>query len=201
MVLNLTGCNRFTTAGRERSDFGWSWTLQIARVTLHDCEVAPLTSKTLARPIFHCLLDRLLIRISTLDLHHWILRKKIIQIRTYDFGEQFSLIILKYATTRIGEKERETVCVRESERDSVCEREREIVRERVRVCVCVWEREREREREREERPARHLTSLGRVGSTAWRTPTWNICPCSSHSRPSWFVRHHCHDAEAGQCAC
>ena len=32
MVLSLTGRNRFTTAGRIRTDSGWSWTFWIARV-------------------------------------------------------------------------------------------------------------------------------------------------------------------------
>ena len=41
-----------TMAGRLRSDFDWSWTFRIACVTLHDCEVAPLRSQTLARAIF-----------------------------------------------------------------------------------------------------------------------------------------------------
>ena len=48
MVLNSTGCNRFTTTGHLRSYFNWPWTFRIARMTLHDCEVAPLTSQTLA---------------------------------------------------------------------------------------------------------------------------------------------------------
>ena len=48
MVLNSTGCNRFTTTGHLRSYFNWPWTFPIARTTLHDCEVAPLTSQTLA---------------------------------------------------------------------------------------------------------------------------------------------------------
>ena len=40
--------------------------------------------------IFDCLFDRLPVRISTSDLHHWILRKKVFHIRAYDFGVQFS---------------------------------------------------------------------------------------------------------------
>ena len=39
---------------------------------------------------FDRLFDRLPVRISTSDLHHWILRKKIFHIRAYDFGVQFS---------------------------------------------------------------------------------------------------------------
>ena len=41
--------------------------------------------------IFDRLFDHLPVRISTSDLHHWILRKKIFHIRAYDFGVQFSL--------------------------------------------------------------------------------------------------------------
>ena len=39
---------------------------------------------------FRRLFDRLPVRISTSDLHHRILRKKIFHIRAYDFGVQFS---------------------------------------------------------------------------------------------------------------
>ena len=52
MVLDPTRRNRFTTAGRVRTDSGWSWTFWIARVTLHEGEVAPPTSQTQARAIF-----------------------------------------------------------------------------------------------------------------------------------------------------
>ena len=44
--------------------------------------------------IFDRLFDRLPVRISTSDLHHWILRKKIFHIRAYDFGVQFSFNFL-----------------------------------------------------------------------------------------------------------
>ena len=40
--------------------------------------------------LFDRLFDRLPVRISTSDLHHWILRKKLFHIRAYDFGVQFS---------------------------------------------------------------------------------------------------------------
>ena len=90
MVLNSTGRNGFTTADHVRIDSGWSWIFQIARVTLHDCEVAPRHHKCPHVPFFRCLFDRLPIRISTSDLHHQILRKKIDHIRAYDFGVQFS---------------------------------------------------------------------------------------------------------------
>ena len=39
---------------------------------------------------FRRLFDRLPVRISTSDLHHRILRKKLYHIRVYDFGVQFS---------------------------------------------------------------------------------------------------------------
>ena len=39
---------------------------------------------------FRRLFDRLPVRISTSDLHHRILRKKLHHIRAYDFGVQFS---------------------------------------------------------------------------------------------------------------
>ena len=67
----------------------WSLTFWIARVTLHNCKVAPLSSKTLAHAIFRRLLDCLPVGILTSDLHHWILPNKICQIRAYDFGVQF----------------------------------------------------------------------------------------------------------------
>ena len=52
MVLNLTGRNWFTTAGRVWSDSGWPWKFRRAGVTLDDCKMAPLTSQKLARAIF-----------------------------------------------------------------------------------------------------------------------------------------------------
>ena len=52
MVLISSGRNMFTTAGRLRSDPGWPWTFRIARVTVLDGLVAPLTSQTLTRAIF-----------------------------------------------------------------------------------------------------------------------------------------------------
>ena len=61
---------------------------------LHDWEVAPVWHHdvTNARTcqFFRRLFDRLPVRISTSDLHHRILRKKIFHIRAYDFGVQFS---------------------------------------------------------------------------------------------------------------
>ena len=48
--------------------------------------------------IFDRLFDHLPVRISTSDLHHWILRKKIFHFRAYDFGVQFSFNLEKSAT-------------------------------------------------------------------------------------------------------
>ena len=67
----------YCAVSRLRSDSGWSWTFRIARVSLHNCEVAPLTSQTFVRAIFCCLFNRLSLRISTLDIHHRVLRKNL----------------------------------------------------------------------------------------------------------------------------
>ena len=60
----------------------------------HDCEVAPVwhhdVTNGLTCQFFRRLFDRLPVRISTSDLHHRILRKKLYHIRAYDFGVQFS---------------------------------------------------------------------------------------------------------------
>ena len=60
----------------------------------HDCEVAPVwhhdVTNGLTCQFFGRLFDRLPVRISTSDLHHRILRKKLYHIRAYDFGVQFS---------------------------------------------------------------------------------------------------------------
>ena len=50
--LELDRRNRFTMASHVRSGSGWSWTFSIARVTLHDYDLAPLTPQKLARAIF-----------------------------------------------------------------------------------------------------------------------------------------------------
>ena len=97
MVLNSTGRNRFATTGRVRIVFGWSWTFQIARVTLHEGEVAPLTSQKLARVMFFavCLTGfpfEFWPRTFTIELYG----KKIYPIRAYDFGVQFSFNFLMY---------------------------------------------------------------------------------------------------------
>ena len=65
----------------------------------HDCEggtsVAPWRHKCRTCQFFRRLFDRLPVRISTSDLHHRILRKKLYHIRAYDFGVQFSFKYLE----------------------------------------------------------------------------------------------------------
>ena len=77
-----------------RADSGWSRISWFSRVTLPwlrgGTSVAPWRHKSSHVPVFRRLFDRLPVRISTSDLHHRILRKKIYHIRAYDFGVQFS---------------------------------------------------------------------------------------------------------------
>ena len=77
-----------------RADSGWSRTSWFSRVTLPwlrgGTSVAPWRHKSSHVPVFRRLFDRLPVRISTSDLHHRILRKKLYHIRAYDFGVQFS---------------------------------------------------------------------------------------------------------------
>ena len=77
-----------------RSDSGWSRISWFSRVTLPwlrgGTSVAPWRHKCSHVPVFRRLFDRLPVRISTSDLHHRILRKKLYHIRAYDFGVQFS---------------------------------------------------------------------------------------------------------------
>ena len=84
-VLSSTGI-RFTTVGRLRNDSGWSWTFWIARVTLHDVEVAPYARL------------RVIVFAICLAFFPWEFRpwpswsnatEKIHQIRAYAFGVQF----------------------------------------------------------------------------------------------------------------
>ena len=73
---------------------GWSRISWFSRVTLPwlrgGTSVAPWRHKCSHVPVFRGLFDRLPVRISTSDLHHRILRKKLYHIRAYDFGVQFS---------------------------------------------------------------------------------------------------------------
>ena len=76
-----------------RADSGWSRIAWFSRVTLPWLRggtiVAPWRHKCSHVPNFRRLFDRLPVRISTSDLHHRILRKKLYHIRAYDFGVQF----------------------------------------------------------------------------------------------------------------
>ena len=91
IVLNSTGRNMFSTGVGVRNDSGWSWTFRIARVTLHDCEVAPLVPQKLAHAIFFavCLIVfqyEIWRRTLTIEFYG----KKVYQIRAYGLGVQFS---------------------------------------------------------------------------------------------------------------
>ena len=57
--------------------------------TSDSCQPRGLVTRDFSA-IFDRLFDRLPVRISTSDLHHWNLRKKIFHIRAYDFGVQVS---------------------------------------------------------------------------------------------------------------
>ena len=85
--------------------------------------------------IFGRLFDRLPVRISTSDLHHRILRKKIYHIRAYDFGVQFSFkprtrisVIMKAMMNNCKKKkkkENEIVCVEQANENTECKVETE----------------------------------------------------------------------------
>ena len=86
-----------------RADSGWSRISWFSRVTLPwlrgGTSVAPWRHKSSHVPVFRRLFDRLPVRISTSDLHHRILRKKLYHIRAYDFGVQFSFKYGVYGKT------------------------------------------------------------------------------------------------------
>ena len=91
MVLNSTGCHRFSTAGRVRTDSGWSGPFRIARVTLHDCKVAPLRSQAQTCYFFFAVYLTIFLfefRPQTFTIGFY--GENIYQIRAYDFGVQFS---------------------------------------------------------------------------------------------------------------
>ena len=67
IVLKLTGRDTFSTAGRVRSYSGWSWTFQIAHVSLHDCKVAPLVPQSSHVPFFFALC----LTVFQLVIWHW----------------------------------------------------------------------------------------------------------------------------------
>ena len=73
---------------RDRSESGRSREL-LTPGTSDSCRPRGIVTRDFSA-IFGRLFDRLPVRISTSDLHHWILQKKIFHIRAYDFGVQFS---------------------------------------------------------------------------------------------------------------
>ena len=89
VIVASASCHHLT-----RADSGWSRIPWFSRVTLPwlrgGTSVAPWRHKSSHVPVFRRLFDRLPVRISTSDLHHRILRKKLYHIRAYDFGVQFS---------------------------------------------------------------------------------------------------------------
>ena len=89
VIVVSASCHHLT-----RADSGWSRISWFSRVTLPwlrgGTSVAPWCHKCSHVPVFRRLFDRLPVRISTSDLHHRILRKKLYHIRAYDFGVQFS---------------------------------------------------------------------------------------------------------------
>ena len=94
VVLVSASCHHLT-----RADSGWSQISWFSRVTLPwlrgGTSVAPRRHKCPHVPVFRRLCDRLPVRISTSDLHHRILRKKLYHIRAYEFGVQFSFKCLR----------------------------------------------------------------------------------------------------------
>ena len=89
VIVVSASCHHLT-----RADSGWSRISWFSRVTLPwlrgGTSAAPRRHKSSHVPVFRRLFDRLPVRISTSDLHHRILRKKLYHIRAYDFGVQFS---------------------------------------------------------------------------------------------------------------
>ena len=89
VIVVSASCHYLTWA-----DSGWSRISWFSRKTLPwlrgGTSVAPWRQKCSHVPVFRRLFDRLPVRISTPDLHHRILRKKLYHIRAYDFGVQFS---------------------------------------------------------------------------------------------------------------
>ena len=89
VIVVSASCHHLT-----RADSGWSRISWFSRVTLPwlrgGTSVAPRRHKCSHVPVFRRLFDRLPVRISTSDLHHRILWKKLYHIRAYDFGVQFS---------------------------------------------------------------------------------------------------------------
>ena len=87
MVLKSAG---HITTDRLRIESGWSWTFWIARVTLNDGEVVPLTPQRLHKPFFRCPFGRIAFQPWTFIIGFYGKRKKVIIQRGCDFGGQFS---------------------------------------------------------------------------------------------------------------
>ena len=100
VIVVSASCHHLT-----RADSGWSRISWFSRVTLPwlrgGTSVAPWRHKCSHVPVFGRLFDRLPVRISTSDLHHRILRKKLYHIRAYDFGVQFSFKVYFHVTWRV----------------------------------------------------------------------------------------------------
>ena len=88
VIVVSASCHHLT-----RADSSWSRISWFSRVTLPwlrgGTSDAPWRHKSPHVPVFRRLFDRLPVRISSSDLHHRILRKKLYHIRAYDFGVQF----------------------------------------------------------------------------------------------------------------
>ena len=90
VIVVSASCHHLT-----RADFGWSRISWFSRVTLPwlrgGTSVAPWRHKCSRVPVFPpSIWPSFPVWISTSDLHHRILRKKLYHIRAYDFGVQFS---------------------------------------------------------------------------------------------------------------
>ena len=105
VIVVSASCHHLT-----RADSGWSRISWFSRVTLPwlrgGTSVAPWRHKCSHVPVFRRLFDRLPVRISTSDLHHRILRKKLYHIRAYDFGVQFSFKLVSPSYTVLHALER-----------------------------------------------------------------------------------------------
>ena len=101
VIVVSASCHHFM-----RADSGWSRISWFSRVTLPwlrgGTSVAPWRHKCSHVPVFRRLFDRLPVRISTSDLHHRILRKKLYHIRAYYFGVQFSFKCVSSFPSSVG---------------------------------------------------------------------------------------------------
>ena len=111
VIVVSASCHHLT-----RADSGWSRISWFSRVTLPwlrgGTSVAPWRHKSSHVPVFRRLFDRLPVRISTSDLHHRILRKKLYHIRAYDFGVQFSFKEVFYTDKLPLSVDSDSICVK-----------------------------------------------------------------------------------------